>query len=193
MQKNIPFVHSVLKEIIHPGDTVLDATCGNGNDTLMLAKACGNSGHVYAFDIQAQAINSTKALLNKYSIHHVTYIHDSHAHIDQYIPVTMNGKITAAIFNLGYLPRGDKTIITTPASTIAAIKKLLQFIRLGGRIALVIYHGHPGGQEEKNEVLSFVTSLSQAHYEVVQYAFLNHKNSPPFVIIIEKIKQEEQQ
>src|SRR5699024_11443519 len=75
-----------------------------------------------------------------------------------------------AIFNLGYLPRGDKTIITTPASTIAAIKKLLQFIRLSGRIALVIYHGHPGGQEEKNEVLSFVTSLSQAHYEVVQYA-----------------------
>src|SRR5699024_11428668 len=84
------------------------------------------------------------------------------------------------------LPRGDKTIITTPASTIAAIKKLLQFIRLSGRIALVIYHGHPGGQEEKNEVLSFVTSLSQAHYEVVQYAFLNHKNSPPFVIIIDR-------
>src|SRR5699024_10942580 len=169
LQKNIPFVHSVLKEIIHAGDTVLDATCGNGNDTLMLAKACGNSGHVYAFDIQAQAIISTKALLNTYSIHHVTYIHDNHSNINQYLQATMNGKSTVVIFTLGYLRRGDKTIITTPASTIAAIKKLFQFIRLGGRIALVIYHGHPGGQEEKNDVLSFVTSLSQAHYEVVQY------------------------
>src|SRR5699024_6626898 len=118
--------------------------------------------------------------------------HDSHAHIDQYIPATMNGKITAAIVNLGYLPRGDKTIITTPASTIAAIKKLLQFIRLGGRIALVIYHGHAGGQEEKNEVLSCVTMMSEADYEVVQYAFLKHKNSQPFIIIIEQIKQEQQ-
>src|SRR5699024_11641821 len=107
--------------------------------------------------------------LNNNSIHHITYIHDRHSHIDQYIPTTMNRKIRAVIFNLGYLPRGDKTIITTPASTITAIKKLLQFIRIGGRIALVIYHGHPGGQEEKNEVLSFVTSLSQTHYEVVQY------------------------
>src|SRR5699024_4501793 len=115
------------------------------------------------------------------------------AHIDQYIPATMNGKITAAIFNLGYLPRGDKTIITTPASTIAAIKKLLQFIRLSGRIALVIYHRHPGGQEEKNEVLSFVTSSNQAQYEVLQDAFLNKKKCQPFVITIEKKKQTEQQ
>src|SRR5699024_12315940 len=121
------------------------------------------------------------------------YIQYIDKYYNHYISDTINVKIKTSIFNLGYLPRGDKTIITTPASTIAEIKKLLQFIRLGGRIALVIYHGHTGGQEEKNEVLSFVTSLNQAHYEVVQYAFLNHKNSPPFVIIIEKIKQEEQQ
>lgn len=188
MQKNITFAHANLKEVISPGDTVVDATCGNGNDTLMLAEACGKNGHVYAFDIQSQAIKTTKAMLENKAIHHVTYIQDSHSTIDQYVPEITKGNISAAIFNLGYLPRGDKSIITTPESTITALEKLLHYIRKGGRVALVIYHGHAGGEAEKNDVLSFVKHLDQTVYEVVQYKFINQKNNPPFVVVIQKVK-----
>ena len=186
MLKTISFAHYLLKEIIVPGDTVIDATCGNGNDTLMLAEACGENGHVYAFDIQKQAVQTTKALMENEHIHHVTCIEDSHANIDQYIPEKKEGSIAAAVFNLGYLPRSDKTIITTPDSTIAALNKLLVYLRKGGRIVLVVYYGHEGGEHEKNEVLSFVSQLDQSKYEVMEYRFLNQKNNPPFVVGIEK-------
>src|SRR5699024_3331407 len=176
----IPFAHNLLTNAIEHQDLVIDATCGNGNDTLFLSELVGNDGQVYAFDIQAQAIETTKQLLNDKERHNVTLIHDSHANIDQFIKEEKS--VAAAVFNLGYLPRSDKTIITKPDSTITAIEKLLPLLKKNGLIVLVVYAGHPGGQEEKNAVIDYVTQLEQKNYFVLKYQFMNLINDPPFVI-----------
>lgn len=182
----IPFAHELLKDVIEENDIVIDATCGNGNDTLFLAKLVGDKGQVYTFDVQAQAIENTKQLLRKNNIENVSYIHDSHAKISTYVPEEYKEKVSTAVFNLGYLPRSDKSIITQADSTIAALEQLLPYIKKKGRIVLVVYHGHEGGKEEKTAVIDFAEQLDQQLYQVIRYQFINQKNNPPFVVAIEK-------
>jgi|SRR5690625_504952 len=182
----IPFAHQLLRDCVQEGDTVIDATCGNGNDTLFLCQLVGNFGHVYGFDIQKQAIETTQALINGNGYTNISLIHDSHEKIDQYIPQKLHNKVGGAIFNLGYLPRSDKQIITKSESTLAAINSLLKYIRVGAYIVIVVYHGHEGGKEEKRAVMDYVRQLDQQQYAVIQYQFINQKNNPPFVVAIEK-------
>lgn len=186
----IPYAHKLLEEIVNDGDVAVDATCGNGNDTLFLSKLVGKAGSVYAFDIQQQAIDTTSALLEANNLHNVHLIHDSHEKVDEHIPQAFKGKLAGAIFNLGYLPRSDKKIITKSDSTLHALESLLSYVRIGGRIVLVVYHGHEGGKEEKDAVISYCLQLDQKHYSVISYQFINQKNNPPFVIAIEKLTDE---
>lgn len=186
MLKVIPFAHQLIEEIVQPGDTVIDATCGNGHDTLFLSNLITASGQVYACDVQAQAIETTKQLLTSHEKKNITYIEDSHANLDKYLPTATLEKTAAAIFNLGYLPKSDKQVITDPDSTITAVEKLFPYLKKGGRIVIVVYHGHEGGELEKERVLRFVQNLDQSIYEVLQYQFINQRNTPPFVIAIEK-------
>lgn len=118
VMKILDFSHQLLKDCIKEGETVVDATCGNGNDTLFLSKLVGKTGQVYAFDIQEQAITQTKQLLEENKQVNVTLILDSHANMEKYLPETIKGKLGGAIFNLGYLPHSDKTIITKGNTTI---------------------------------------------------------------------------
>lgn len=186
LQGIIPYAHHLLETTITNGDIVVDATCGNGHDTLKLASLVGDTGHIYAFDIQAQAIDATRTRLESHNYQQVTYIQDSHAKINEYIPEEYLGKLGGAIFNLGYLPRSDKEIITTSVSTIPAIDQLLAFIQKGRLIILVIYYGHEGGQAEKAAVLNYVQGLDQKDFAVLQYQFMNQKNNPPFLVAIQK-------
>src|SRR5690625_3020278 len=112
MKEIIPFTHQLLKNSVENGDIVVDATCGNGNDTLFLSELVGKTGHVYAFDIQKQTIQTNKNASQKHEIHHVSLIHDSHTKMDQYLPEEQENKLAGSIFNLGYLPRSDKQVIT---------------------------------------------------------------------------------
>lgn len=187
----IPFAHDLLKESVEPGEIVVDATCGNGNDTLFLSNLVGEDGAVYAFDIQEQAIETTEKLLHENKRTNVNLILDSHAQIDKYIRDDGVETLGGAIFNLGYLPRSNKQIITKGDSTIAAIETLLRYIRIGARIVIVVYHGHDGGKEEKDAVLQFVRELDQTYYAAITYQFINQRNNPPFVVAIEKRKHED--
>lgn len=182
----IQYAHQLLEQTVTKNDIVIDATCGNGNDTLFLSNLVGNNGHVYAFDIQKQAIESTKAKLQEHHKENITYIHDSHANLSSYISEDLKGKIGGAVFNLGYLPRSDKKIVTKGDTTVSAIEQLLEYIRTKGLIVIVIYHGHDGGKDEKNAVLSYVKQLDQKDFSVIRYGFINQVNNPPFVIAIEK-------
>ncbi|GLO66975.1 methyltransferase domain-containing protein [Oceanobacillus kimchii] len=177
------FAHYLLEESIDEGEVVIDATCGNGNDTLFLSRVVGKSGHVYAFDIQQQAIQNTKQELEKYHRENVTLIHGSHSLIDDNVQQDVIG---GAIFNLGYLPRSDKSIITKPDSTIEAIQKILAKLKKDGLIVIVVYYGHDGGANEKEAVLKHVANLDQKLYNVLQYGFVNQKNNPPFILAIQK-------
>ncbi|WP_058306886.1 class I SAM-dependent methyltransferase [Gracilibacillus massiliensis] len=183
MKSIIAFSHQLLKDIIQNGDVVIDATCGNGNDTAFLSRLVGKTGKVYAFDIQKQAIEKTQVLLEKNNIENVELIHAGHEQVSHYI---QDQTITGAIFNLGYLPHGDPSIITVPETTIHAISSMLALLKKRGRIVIGIYHGHLGGTTEKNEVLAYCEQLDQKKYQVLQYQFINQTNKPPFIVAIEK-------
>lgn len=182
----IPYAHELLKQSVRPHDHVIDATCGNGNDTLFLAQLVGAEGHVYACDIQEQAIENTKQKISEHNINNVTFINDSHEHINKYIPESVPKHIGGAIFNLGYLPGSDKTIVTKAESTIKAVESMLPLLRSRALVILVVYHGHEGGINEKTKLLPFVESLEQKKYSVLKYQFINQINNPPFIIAIQK-------
>lgn len=182
----IDYSHELLKTSITEGEVAIDATCGNGNDTLVLSQIVGDSGHVYAFDIQEQAIQNSKQLLAEHERNNVTLIHGNHAELEQYVPEKLKGKVGGAIFNLGYLPRSDKTIITKGETTIAAIESILSYLKKNGVIVIVIYHGHEGGQTEKEQVLAYAKNLDQKKHNVLMYRFINQKNNPPFIVAIQK-------
>ncbi|CQR48191.1 Ribosomal RNA small subunit methyltransferase H [Paraliobacillus sp. PM-2] len=185
----LSFAHELIEAAIEPGDLVVDATCGNGNDTVILSKRTGNGGKVLAFDIQEQAIETTKKRLVQHQITNVELILDGHEHVEQYIPQQMKHKLAGAIFNLGYLPRSDKQVITKPATTIKAIDKIATTLKPGGIIVCVVYHGHPGGEEEKQALLNHFTTFDQDHFRVLQHGFINQMNNPPFILAIEKKSQ----
>lgn len=171
---------SKLKE----GDTAVDATMGNGNDTVFLTQLVGASGKVYAFDIQKEAIVNTKERLKR--LNHedrVELIHDGHENIDKYI----NEKVNLIIFNLGYLPKGNHEITTKAESTLESIEKSLNILEDRGIILLVIYPGHESGKQEKHVIEEFSRSLNQKVFSVVNLNFINQVNNPPEIICIEKL------
>ncbi|SDK09216.1 tRNA (mnm(5)s(2)U34)-methyltransferase [Sediminibacillus albus] len=189
LQKVIPYAHQLLKEAIYSGDTVIDGTCGNGYDTLFLSNLVGESGTVYAIDIQQAAIENTTSLLKKHQISNTVLLLEDHQYIKRHIPEEASGTIGAAIFNLGYLPGSDKQTITTPESTISAIEAITEILRPGGVIAIVVYYGHKGGEIEKDALLNYAGSLDQKTFHVLKYEFINQKNDPPFLLAIEKRTQ----
>lgn len=179
------YSHQLLTEVVAPGDIVVDATMGNGNDTALLAKLVEKSGQVYAFDVQEQAVINTRARLAEADLlENVQLIHDGHQHVDKYLPE--NTPIKAAIFNLGYLPKSDKQIITLPETTRSALDQLLQRLAPKGRIIIVAYYGHEGGAAELATIRSYCEALPQEEYNVLNYQFINQKNQPPILFCIEK-------
>lgn len=141
--------HHYLENCLDEGDHAVDATAGNGHDSLFLARQSGATGHVWAFDIQAQALEATRARLEAEGLaSRVTLIHSGHQHLAQYLPENLRGRIKAVMFNLGYLPGGDHGIVTHPRHTLAALEASLAWLHPDGMISLMMYRGHSGGQEE---------------------------------------------
>ena len=182
----LPYAKTLLSSVINEGDIAVDATAGNGHDTLFLANLVGETGFVYAFDIQQQAVDVTIQRLKENGLEHrARVILDGHEQLTKYV----QEEVAGAIFNLGYLPGGNHDIITKGETTISAIEQLLSLLKIGGMIVLVIYHGHEGGKEERDAVIEFVKSLPQKYVHVLRYEFINQKNDPPFIIALEKIKK----
>ncbi|WP_446899711.1 tRNA (mnm(5)s(2)U34)-methyltransferase [Clostridium sp. LBM24168] len=161
----------------------MDATMGNGNDTLFLLNIVGNTGKVYAFDIQKTAIINTRNRISKNGkLTSVELINDGHENIDKYV----DKKVKLIMFNLGYLPGGDHSIATHCETTIIALKKSLNLLDKNGVIILVIYYGHKEEKIEKSMLEEYTSSLEQRKYNVVKISFENQINNPPFLIVIEK-------
>lgn len=179
----VRMVHNIALQKVKEGDIAVDATVGNGNDTVLLAKLVGKTGKVYGFDIQDIAIKNTKEkLLSLGMLDRVELIKDNHDKLDMFI----KEKIDFVMFNLGYLPGGDHSIITKPQSTIKAVEKAIVKLNSKGMIILVVYTGHEGGKEEKDSIERYVRELDQKKYTVLKYSFINQINNPPMIIAIEK-------
>ncbi|MBF0275979.1 MAG: methyltransferase domain-containing protein [Nitrospinae bacterium] len=183
----IPFAHTHIQKILGEGDSAIDATLGNGNDILMLAKCVGKKGTVYGFDVQEQAIENSRKLLEKENLHEQVKLYQTgHENITEIVGDDQKGKIKAITFNLGYLPKSNKEIITRPETTLKALEVSSEYISSGGVIAVVVYTGHTGGQEEGDAVVQWAENLEQNTFSVLSYSFINLSNNPPFLLLIEK-------
>ncbi|MDO5359916.1 MAG: class I SAM-dependent methyltransferase [Jeotgalicoccus sp.] len=180
LERILPTAKTFIEEVVKAEDILVDATCGNGHDSSFLARLAPD-GHVYSFDVQADAINSAK---EKYNKPNISFIHDGHENISNYI----SSPVKAGIFNLGYLPGGDKSITTAYDTTITAINDLFNLLTAGGRIVIVVYHGHDSGKVERDALLETLSAWPQDKAQVLQYQYINQKNSAPFLLVIEKLK-----
>ncbi|MCD8914839.1 class I SAM-dependent methyltransferase [Staphylococcus simulans] len=182
VERILPFAKSLIQSHINSKSTVIDATCGNGHDTLFLAQHVPN-GHVYGFDIQAEAIEAAKEKVADFD--NTTLIHDGHENVAKHIKAA-DLPVDAAIFNLGYLPKGDKHIVTTSETTIQAIEAIFEMLSTEGIIVLVIYPGHPEGLVESETVFQYLQNFDQQKAHILQYGFINQQNNPPYICAIEK-------
>ena len=132
----------------------IDATCGNGHDTVFLAQMDFQT--VFGFDIQSRAIETTQQRLLDHQLSNTKLIHDGHENLEQYI----KSEIECAMFNLGYMPNADKTITTTESTSIEAIKITLKHLTETGLISILCYPGHPQGAQETNAIQSYLDNLS---------------------------------
>lgn len=179
MKKILQFAHDIINDKVSSNDICVDMTIGNGNDTLLL---CKKAKFVYGFDIQNKAIENTDNLLKENNLKNYKLILKSHSEIDSYI----NEKIKLFIYNLGYLPKGDKQITTLYETTLLSLNKALYLLDNKGIIILVVYPGHEQGSIESIKVIEFVSNLSQKEYDVVKYEFINQINNPPYLLVIER-------
>ena len=179
----VEITHMFVQNIVKKTNNVVDATCGNGYDTLFLSELAGNAGKVYAFDIQSVAIEKTREYLNKHSMYkNVELIQDSHENMVQYI----KDPITCCMFNLGYLPKGSKDITTNGQATVKAISTILPLLTKNGIITICVYLGHIGGFDEYITVKEYLQKLDTDLFNIVEISHLIRNPDAPKTIIIEK-------
>lgn len=182
------FAHCLVKERLTLGDVAIDATLGNGYDTLMLAQQVGEQGVVLSFDVQQQAFDKSQALLEKHqALAPVRFIHTSHVNLQEYWQQQSIARPKIIMFNLGYLPGADKQYTTQVQSSLLALEQSLQILPLQGLLLVTVYPGHPEGALEDMAIRQWARELPQQSYQVLRYGFINQVNKPPYLIAIEKI------
>ncbi|KAF3362096.1 putative rRNA methylase YtqB [Chlamydiales bacterium STE3] len=179
----IKVAHHFWKELIEPHDIIVDATLGNGQDALFLADLC-LQGHLIGMDIQQQAIDSAKKLLVAYQ--HVSYLLGSHA---TFPPTLKPETVKLIVYNLGYLPRGDKSIVTKTSSTLASIEQALPLIMPGGMISLTCYSGHEEGAREEEAVLELAKNLNPHEWCVSYQRWINRHRCPSLVLMSKNLNR----
>ena len=179
-------VHHILTNHLKEGDRAIDATAGNGYDTLFFAEQVGLSGQVIAIDIQVSAIQSTREILASAGlIDRVRLVTDDHAIALRKLFVSNRGKVAAITFNLGYLPGSDKSIQTRAESTEEALAASIQLLSPGGYLCVTAYRGHSGGAVEAETVEAFMRK-SQTEGHAVDCYEPESSNSPPVLWVLMK-------
>lgn len=182
---HLDLAHAYWTRLVCPGDTAIDATCGNGFDTLKLASLLKEGGHVIAIDIQPDAIEQTRLRLEEhaakqplakvslYTQSHVEFPHLNHA------------SVRLIVYNLGYLPRSDKAIKTQASSTLASVQTALDLIMPGGAISITLYPGHLEGMEEQTALLQWARALSPNQWNLCHHQWI-HSATAPSLLLIQK-------
>ncbi len=180
----VPLSHLLLQNYVQAGDYVVDATVGNGNDTLLLAELVGDQGRVWGFDIQTQALEVTRQNIRENGCdERVTLVHAGHETMAEHC----SQGVAAVVFNLGYLPGGDRTIITTTTTSVAACSQAVGLLKPGGIVLLILYPGHAGGDDEKVALEKFARELLPREFHVWLMRQPNVPATAPFTILIQKV------
>lgn len=174
------------KSLLKIGDSVVDATCGNGKDTLKLCQLVlsDHCGWVFGLDIQEKALQSTRLYLKKFLTPseqlRVDLFHCSHSEFPLAI---QRANIQLIVYNLGYLPGGDKSLTTLKGSTLESVRKGLSLISPTGALSITCYPGHPQGKEEEDALIDFTKDLDGSLWRVVHHRSLNRPSSPSLLFI----------
>ena len=180
----LDIIRKVIREHVCEGDICIDATAGRGNDTAFLCELVGESGHVLAFDIQEDAVNSTRELLAAKGLSsRAEVLLESHSEMARF---AKPGTVSCITFNVGWLPKGDHNIFTKKETSIPAIEAGLELLREDGIMTLILYYGKETGFEEHDALLEFLPSIDSSRYTVVEMPFVNRSNCPPIPILILK-------
>jgi SAM-dependent methyltransferase len=176
---------SWIEVALFDGALAIDATVGNGYDTLFLAHRVGPKGKVLGFDVQKAALAGAREILKFVgSIDRVSLIHESHTRLSDFLPA--GSTIAGAMFNLGYLPRGNRQIITRPDTTVLALRSVLEHLAERGRVTLLAYRGHEGGIPEYEGVRQFLEQLPGDEWLVEELASTNDSPIAPRLFRIQK-------
>ncbi|MGB0372165.1 MAG: class I SAM-dependent methyltransferase [Opitutales bacterium] len=172
-------VHQALSELLAPGDCAIDATMGNGYDTLFLANSVGPKGKVWAFDIQEAALESTRKRLIDGESDHVTLVHSGHETMKAHLPEDAYGQIKAIVFNLGYLPGTDKSVTTHAESTLSAIEAGLELLSPTGAIHILCYTGHSEGYSEWQQLQEWMSQQAPEKAHIRLMSSFDEERRPP--------------
>ncbi|MDY4948374.1 MAG: class I SAM-dependent methyltransferase [Clostridium cadaveris] len=169
--------HNIIKNYGIKFNVALDGTLGNGNDTKFLENLFKKT---YSFDIQKECIDKYE---KENPCNKVILINDSHEKVKEYIA---SEKIDAAMFNLGFLPGGNKSITTEGSSSLKAIKDSLELLIEGGIMTIACYIGHEKGKEEYEIIKDYLCSIDKFKFGVMEHSFLNRSQVAPRLIVVEK-------
>lgn len=172
-----------MERLVAAGDHVIDATMGNGHDTLYLCGLVGENGRVDAFDVQRQAIENTEQLLRENGMEERASLHlAGHQRMREFV----SGPVKAVMFNLGWLPGGDKSVTTHWETTETALNAALSLLEPGGLCAVCVYPGHAAGEEELEKIRLMLAELRPQEFNVLEQSFLNAGPGAPVCFQIQK-------
>jgi len=175
--------HLLMRRSLKAGDRAVDATAGNGHDTLLLAQLVGPSGRVIGFDVQEAALAATAERVA--GLPQVSLVQAGHETLADHLPSNCQERLSAVMFNLGYLPGAPKSIITRTETTLAGLDQALSHLGPRGLVTLVLYPGHPGGAEEAAAVRSYAERLPDS-FAVSHHIRINSKRPAPELLAIER-------
>lgn len=180
----VELCHRFLENTLPAGGTFLDATCGNGHDTLFLCRKASPNGRVLAMDIQPAAVEATNRLLAEHGLQGVgRAIVCDHRDLGHLVPP---GTLDAAVFNFGWLPGADHAVHSAAESTLPALQAALDALKPGGVLAAVLYSGKVIGDEEKQAALKFFRALPLTRYTVLVCEFANWASTAPLPCFVLK-------
>lgn len=172
-----------MEEILKPGDAAVDATMGNGKDTQFLCGLVGEAGHVYAFDVQQEALDRTAARLEEAGLRaRATLILAGHETMREHVPVSPR----VVMFNLGWLPGAEHAVTTKTETTMRAAQAAVELVVPGGFVSVCVYPGHEEGTRELRALLEWAAGLDVRAYNVLHHDFINAKAGTPHLILIQK-------
>jgi predicted methyltransferase len=179
--------HFLLQNAVGAGEIAVDATVGNGHDTRFLCQLVGATGQVFGFDIQQCAIANTQQWFEEHpEILSPTLYHVGHEHMHECLPQAIRGQIKAFIFNLGYLPGGDKQLITRADTTLSALETALEWLCPAGILVIVVYRGHDGGDAESQALLQWTSQIPTNVAETLRMERQNLSAAAPYILLVRK-------
>lgn len=181
-QSHIDLAHHYWKQLLQDGGWAIDATCGGGQDTLLLAELLLDkaSSGVIAIDIQEEAISRTRELLSPAHLAKVHLFQQSHVDFPSLADTV---PIKLVVYNLGYLPRGNKQLTTQTPTTLQSVQNALRLLVPGGALSITCYPGHPEGAIEEKALLEMATQLPSSDWNVCHHTFPNRKGAPSLLLI----------